>query len=197
LGEVTIRLNQFGAERGRMWQALAAAVAIALPLAFWIGIERALGDSVTKIDNGETLYLQSYPVSGASLEFRLPGEDWTSPGIHMADQRQNFRRGALAATVEVDTDVESLEKLLVRRAAPIISERGYAYNNERPYANAASGLAGYRADIVGLDAVGSITVVGKDGGAAASLILIAPGDDPASATLDPDPYIDAFVLEGK
>jgi hypothetical protein len=197
LGEVAIQLNQFGAERGRMWQALAAAVAIALPLAFWIGIERALGESVTQIDNGETLYLQSYPVSGAGLEFRLPGENWTSPGIHMADQRQNFRHGAVAATVEVDTDVESLEKLLVRRADPIIAERGYAFNNERPYANSASGLAGYRADIVGPDSVGSITVVGTDGGAAAILILTAPGDDPAGATVDPDPYIDSFVLEGK
>lgn len=197
MAEVTIRLNKFGVERGRMWQALVAALAIALPLAFWIGIERALGDSVQQIDPGETLYLQSYPVSGASLEFRLPGEDWTSPGIHMADQRQNFRHGGLSAAVEVDTDVESIENLLVRRADPIIAERGYAYNNERDYANAASGLSGYRADIVGPDTVGSITVVGEDGGAAAILILIAPGDDPNSATVDPGPFIDTFTLEGK
>ena len=104
---------------------------------------------------------------------------------------------ALTATVEVDTHVESLEKLLVRRADPIISERGYAYNNEQPYTNAASGLSGYRADIVGLDTAGSITVVGEDGGAAAILILIAPGDDPGSATVDPGPFIDAFRLEGE
>jgi hypothetical protein len=197
LGDVTIQLNRFGVEHGRMWQAVVAAIAIALPLAFWIGIERALGDSVQEIEKGETLYLQSYPVTGASLEFTLPGEGWTSPGIHMADQRQNFRHGALTAAVEVDTHVESLENLLVRRADPITAERGYAYNNERPYANAATGLAGFRADIVGLDTAGSITVVGKDGGAAAILILIAPGDDPASATVDPDPFIDSFKLEGK
>jgi hypothetical protein len=197
LGDVTIDLNRFGVERGRMWQAVVAALAIALPLVFWIGIERALGDSVQQIDAGETLYLQSYPVTGASLEFTLPGEGWTSPGIHMADQRQNFRHGALTAAVEVDTHVESLENLLVRRADPITAERGYAYNNERPYTNAASGLSGYRADIVGLDTAGSITVVGEDGGAAAILILIAPGDDPGSATVDPDPFIDAFRLEGE
>jgi hypothetical protein len=196
LAEVTISLNKFGVERGRMWQAFAAALAIALPLAFWIGIERALGDSVQQIDPGETLFLQSYPVTGAGLEFSLPGEDWTSPGIHMADQRQNFRHGALTVAVEVDTDVESLENLLVRRADPIIAERGYAYNNERAYKNAATGLSGYRADIVGPDSAGSITVVGEDGGAAAILILIAPGDDPTSATVDPDPFIDTFALEG-
>lgn len=197
MGDVTIRLNRFGAERGRMWQAVAAAIAIALPMVFWIGIEQALGDSVQEIDTGETLYLQSYPVTGASLEFTLPGAGWTSPGIHMADQRQNFRHGALTAAVEVDTHVESLENLLARRADPIISERGYAFNNERPYTNAASGLSGHRADIVGLDTAGSITVVGEDGGAAAILILIAPGDDPGSATVDPDPFIDAFHLEGE
>jgi hypothetical protein len=197
LGDATIRLNRFGVEQGRMWQAVVAAAAIALPLVFWIGIERALGDSVLDIDAGETLYLQSYPVTGASLEFKLPGDGWTSPGIHMADQRQNFRKGALTVAVEVDTHVENLEKLLARRADPIIAERGYAYNNERPYANAASGLSGFRADIVGPDTAGSITVVGEDGGAAAILILLAPGDDPNSATFDPDPFIDAFELEGK
>lgn len=197
MAEVTIQLNKFGVERGRMWQAVVAALAVALPLAFWIGIERALGDSVQQIDPGETLYLQSYPVTGASLEFMLPGEDWTSPGIHMADQLQNFRHGSLTAAVEVDTNVESLENLLVRRADPIINERGYAYNNERAYKNEASGLSGYRADIVGLDTAGSITVVGEDGGAAAILVLIAPGDDPNSATVDPDPFIDTFALEGK
>lgn len=197
MAEVTIRLNKFGVERGRLWQAVVAALAIALPLAFWIGIERALGDSVQQIDPGETLYLQSYPVTGASLEFSLPGEDWTSPGIHMADQRQNFRHGGLTVAVEVDTDVESLENLLVRRVGPITAERGYAYNNERDYKNEASGLTGYRADIVGPDTAGSITVVGEDGGAAAILILIAPGDDPTSATVDPDPFIDTFALEGK
>ncbi|MDA1359988.1 hypothetical protein O1R50_10155 [Glycomyces luteolus] len=197
MGDATIRLNRFGVEQGRMWQAVVAALAIALPLAFWIGIERALGDSVQDIDKGETLYLQSYPVTGASLEFTLPGEGWTSPGIHMADQRQNFRHGALTATVEVDTHVESLENLLVRRADPITAERGYAYNNERPYEHPATGLSGFRADIVGLDTAGSITVVGENGGAAAILILIAPGDDPSSASVDPDPFIGSFKLEGE
>lgn len=197
MGDVTIQLNRFGVEQGRMWQAVVAAAAIALPLAFWIGIERSLGDSVQDIDPGETLYLQSYPVTGAGLEFTLPGDGWTSPGFHMADQRQNFRRGALTAAVEVDTRVESLENLLARRADPIISERGYAYNNERPYTNTASGLSGFRADIVGPDTAGSITVVGEDDGAAAILILLAPGDDPNSATVDPDPFIDGFELEGE
>lgn len=197
MGDVTIRLNRFGIERGRLWQAVVAAVAIALPLVFWIGIERALGDSVLKIDDGETLYLQSYPVTGASLEFTLPGEDWTSPGIHMADQRQNFRHGALTAAVEVDTHVESLDNLLRRRAQAATAGNDTVFNNVVPYSNETANLSGYRADVVGLDTAGSITVVGKDGGAAAILILIAPGDDPGSATVDPGPFIDTFKLEGK
>ncbi|HEX2143189.1 MAG TPA: hypothetical protein VHG10_01650 [Glycomyces sp.] len=197
MGEVTIRLNRFGLERGRTWQAVLAALAIALPLLVWIGVERALGDSVQRINPDDTLYLQSYPVSGASLEFRVPGDGWTSPGIHMAYQRQNFTRGHLSAVVEVGTNVESLKNLLVRRAEPVAAQPGYAFNNERPYANAASGLSGFRADIVGLDTAGSITVVGIEGGAAAILILIAPGDDPSSKAVDPDPFIATFKLEGK
>ncbi|MFG3341531.1 hypothetical protein [Glycomyces sp. NPDC048151] len=197
MGDVTIRLNRFGIERGRLWQAVVAAFAIALPLVFWIGIERALGDSVQEIDTGETLYLQSYPVTGASLEFTLPGSGWTSPGIHMADQRQNFRHGALTAAVEVDTHVDSLTTLLDRRADQANAGAGSVHNNTRPYTNEASGLSGYRADIVGLDTAGSITVVGEDGGAAAILILVAPGADPSSATVDPDPFIGTFKLEGK
>jgi hypothetical protein len=197
VAEVAIRLNRLGLERGRMWQAVLAAIAIALPLVLWIGLERHLGESVQRIDPDEPLYLRSYPVSAASLEFRLPGEDWTSPGIHMAEQRQNFVRGNLSAVVEVDTNVASLENLLARRADPIAAERGFAYYNERPYENAASGLSGYRADIVGVDTAGTITVVGEDGGAAAILILLAPGDDPAAEEVDPDPFIAAFALEGK
>ncbi|MCC3764285.1 hypothetical protein K3N28_14565 [Glycomyces sp. TRM65418] len=196
MGEVTIRLNRIGTERGRMWQAVVAAVAIALPLVFWIGLERSLGESVRNIDSDDPLYLRSYPVSGASLEFRLPGDGWTSSGIHMAEQRQNFARGNLSAAVEVDTNVESLENLLIRRANPIAAQSGYAYNNERPYTNPDSGLSGYRADIVGIDTAGTITVVGEDGGAAAILVLLAPGDDPAAAAVDPDPFIAAFELEG-
>lgn len=196
MGDATIHLNRFGIERGRLWQAFVAALAIALPLMFWIGIERALGDSVEALDPGETLYLQSYPMSGAALEFTLPGEGWTSPGIHMADQRQNFRHGGLTAAVEVDTRVESLDNLLRRRAQAATAENA-VFNNVVPYRNEAAALSGYRADIVGLDTAGSITVVGKDGGAAAILILIAPGDDPDSATVDPGPFIDTFKLEGK
>lgn len=197
MAEVTIRLNRFGLERGRLWQAVVAAIAIALPLVLWIGTERYLGESVQRIDVDEPLYLRSYPVSGASLEFRLPGEGWTSPGIHMAEQRQNFTRGNLSAAVEVDTNVESLANLLVRRADPIAAQSGYAYINERPYSNADSGLSGYRADIVGVDTAGTITVVGEDESAAAILILLAPGDDPAAAAVDPDPFIAAFQLGGK
>jgi hypothetical protein len=197
LGEVTIRLNRLGLERDRMWPAVAAAIAIALPLMFWIGIERSLGESVQRIDPDEPLYLRSYPVSGASLEFRLPGEGWTSPGVHMAEQRQNFTRGNLTAAVEVDTNVASLENLLVRRADPIAAQSGFVYINERPYTNADSGLSGYRADIVGIDTAGTITVVGEDDGAAAILVLLAPGDDPAAAAVDPDPFIAAFALEGE
>lgn len=197
MGEVTIRLNRLGLERGRTWQAVLAALAIALPLVLWIGLERSLGESVQRIELDEPLYLRSYPVSAASLEFRLPGEGWTSPGIHMAEQRQNFVRGNLSVAIEVDTNVASLEKLLVRRADPIAAERGYAYYNERPYTNAASGLSGFRADLVGIDTAGTITVVGQDGGAAAILILLAPGDDPAAAEVDPDAFIAAFELEGK
>jgi len=197
LGDVTIELDKFGVERGRLWQAVVAAFAIALPLVFWIGIERALGDSVQEIDAGETLYLQSYPMTGASLEFTLPGEGWTSPGLHMADQRQNFRHGGLTAAVEVDTHVESLENLLRRRAQAAIADNNAVFNNVVPYGNDTAKLSGFRADVVGLDTAGSITVVGEDDGAAAILILIAPGDDPASATVDPDPFIDTFKLEGK
>ena len=197
MGEATIRLNRLGLERGRMWQAVLAAIAIALPLVLWIGLERSFGESVQRIDPDEPLYLRSYPVSAAGLEFSLPGEGWTSPGIHMAEQRQNFVRGNLTATVEVDTNVASLEKLLVRRAEPIAAESGYAYYNERSYANAESGLSGYRADIVGVDTAGTITVVGEDGSAAAILILIAPGDDPAVGEVDPDPFIAGFALEGE
>jgi hypothetical protein len=197
LGDVTIRLNRFGIEHGRLWQAVVAALAIALPLVFWIGIERALGDSVEKLDPGETLYLQSYPMTGADLEFTLPGEGWTSPGLHMADQRQNFRHGGLTAAVEVDTRVESLENLLRRRAQAATADNNAVFNNVTPYRNETAKLSGYRADVVGLDTAGSITVVGEDGGAAAILILIAPGDDPGSKTVDPDPFIDTFKLEGK
>jgi hypothetical protein len=197
LGDATIHLNRFGIERGRLWQAVVAALAIALPLVFWIGIERALGDSVEALDPGETLYLQSYPMSGAALEFKLPGEGWTSPGTHMADQRQNFRHGGLTAAVEVDTRVESLDNLLRRRAQAATADNNSVFNNIVPYRNETAKLSGFRADIVGLDTAGSITVIGEDGGAAAILILIAPGDDPGSATVDPGPFIDTFKLEGK
>ncbi|RRS00676.1 hypothetical protein [Glycomyces terrestris] len=197
MAEVTIRLNRLGLERGRMWQAVLAAIAIALPMALWLGLERALGDSVQNIGEGDTLFLQSYPVAGASLEYELPGSGWTSPGIHFADQRQNFVRDYLSASVEVDSGVDSLERLLDRRAEPVTAQRGLVYNNVRPYANEDAGLAGFRADLIGVDSIGSITVVGNDKGAAAILVLIAPGADPAAEEVDPDPYIATFALEGK
>ncbi|GAA1664181.1 hypothetical protein GCM10009830_07130 [Glycomyces endophyticus] len=197
MAEVTIRLNRLGLERGRMWQALLAAVAIALPVAVWLGLERALGESVQNIGDGDTLFLQSYPVAGASLEYELPGSGWTSPGVHFADQRQNFVLDHLTASVEVDSGVDSLERLLDRRVQPVIAQNGYIYNNVRKYADEASGLSGYRADIIGIDSAGSITVVGNDKGAAAILVLIAPGADPAAQDVDPGPYVATFALEGK
>lgn len=197
MAEVTIRLNRLGLERGRMWQAVLAAVAVVLPVAVWIGLERALGDSVQNIGEGDTLFLQSYPVAGASLEYELPGSGWTSPGVHFADQRQNFVRDHLTASVEVDSGVDSLERLLDRRVQPVIAQNGYIYNNVRAYADEAAGLTGYRADIIGIDSAGSITVVGNDKGAAAILVLIAPGSDPAATDVDPDPYVATFELEGK
>ncbi|SDD64914.1 hypothetical protein [Glycomyces harbinensis] len=197
MGEVTIRLNRFGLERGRMWQAVLAAVAIALPLAVWLGLERALGDSVQTIGDGDTLYLQSSPVAAASLEYELPGKGWTSPGVHFADQRQNFTRDHLTASVEVDSGVDSLERLLERRASQIVGQPGYAYNNLRAYTDTATGLTGFRADVIGIDTAGSITVVGNDKGAAAILVLLAPGADPNAATVDPAPFIATFKLEGE
>ncbi|GAA2261425.1 hypothetical protein GCM10009853_013130 [Glycomyces scopariae] len=197
MAEVTIRLNRLGLEHGRMWQAVLAAVAIALPVAVWLGLERALGDSVQNIGEGDTLFLQSYPVAGAGLEYELPGSGWTSPGVHFADQRQNFVLDHLTASVEVDSGVDSLERLLDRRVQTVIAQNGYVYNNVRPYEHAGAGLAGYRADIIGIDSAGSITVVGNDKGAAAILVLIAPGADPGAKDLDPDPYVATFTLEGK
>jgi hypothetical protein len=197
LGEVTIRLNRLGLERGRMWQAVLAAVAIAMPMAVWLGLERVLGDSVQSIGAGETLYLQSYPVAGANLRYELPGDGWTSPGVHFADQRQNFTRDHLSASVEVDSGVDSLQRLLERRLAPIIGEPGYTYTNLRPHTDAATGLSGYRADVLGIDTAGSITVVGNDKGAAAILVLLAPGSDPAAGEVDPTPYLATFELEGE
>ncbi|KPC68371.1 hypothetical protein ADL26_19560, partial [Thermoactinomyces vulgaris] len=67
MGDATIRLNRFGVEQGRMWQAVVAAAAIALPLVFWIGIEHALGDSVLDIDAGETLAVLGESGSGKSV----------------------------------------------------------------------------------------------------------------------------------
>jgi len=197
LGEVTIRLNRLGLERGRMWQAVVAAIAIALPMAVWLGLERALGESVQSIGDGETLYLRSYPVAGASLEYELPGEGWTSPGVHFADQRQNFTRDHLDASVEVDSGVDSLKRLLDRRVGAVVAEPGYTYNNLRDYSNADAGLAGYRADIIGIDTAGSITVVGNDKGAAAIIVLLAPGSNPSASELDPDPFVATFELEGE
>lgn len=197
MGEVTIRLNRLGLERGRMWQAVIAAAAIALPVVVWLGLERALGDSVQNIGEGETLYLQSYPVAGASLEYRLPGAGWTSPGVHFADQRQNFVRDHLTASVEVGSGVDSLEVLLERRVAPIVGEPGYTYNDLRPYTDTATGLSGVRADVLGIDTAGSITVVGNGEGAAAILVLLAPGSDPGADEVDPAPYIATFRLEGE
>lgn len=197
MGEVTIRLNRLGLERGRMWQAVAAAVAIALPMALWLGLERALGDSVQEIAEGETLFLQSYPVPGASLEYELPGPGWTSPGVHFADQRQNFARDHLTASVEVDSGVDSLRTLLERRAEPIATQNGYAYHDIRPYTDEATGLSGYRADIIGIDSAGTITVVGNDAGAAAILVLIAPASDSSDSEVDPEPYLATFALKGE
>ncbi|THV30632.1 hypothetical protein [Glycomyces paridis] len=197
MGEVTIRLNRLGLERGRMWQAVLAALAIALPMGVWLGLERALGDSVQSITDGETLYLQSYPVAGAGLKFELPGDGWTSPGVHFADQRQNFTRDHLTASVEVDSGVDSLERLLQRRAEPIVAQNGYTYTDLREYTDTGSGLTGYRADIIGIDTAGSITVVGNDKGAAAILVLLAPGADPRAEQVDPAPYLASFRLEGE
>jgi len=195
LSEVTLLLNRLGLERGRMWQAVLAAVAIALPMVVWLGLERALGDSVQTIGDGETLYLQSYPVGRAHLEYELPGTGWSSPSVHLADQRQNFSRDHLTVSVEVDSGVDSLPRLLERRAGAVVAEPGYTYNNLQPYAG--SGLSGYRADILGIDTAGSITVVGNDKGAAAILVLLAPGSDPTTSEVDPGAYLAAFKLEGE
>ncbi|WP_026930592.1 hypothetical protein [Glycomyces tenuis] len=196
MGEATIRLNRLGLERGRVWQTVLAAVAIVLPMALWTGLERAVGDTTEKLVPGETITLHSYPVDNARLQFLPPGSGW-STGLTLAEYRIELNRGKVSATVQVDTAVASLTRLLERRADRLTATQpGIAASNVREYRNQVNGLEGYRADLYGRNIAGSIVVVGTDGGAAATVITIVPSGQLDDSAASADDFVSSFVLGG-
>ena len=197
MGEVTIRLNRLGLERGRFWQALAAAVAIVLPVAVWTGAERLAGEAVEQFAPGETITLESTPAPNAQLQFMPPGDGWTTE-FNLTGYRIDLDRGETSASIQVDTDVDSLRTLLDRRAERLTStQAGIAATNIREYRNAANGLTGYRADLYGRVIAGSIVVVGNTEGAAATLILLSPAGQIDGSTAVADGFVSSFVLSGR
>lgn len=195
MGEATIRVNRFGLERGRLWQAVLAVVAIVVPMALWTGLERAVGDTTEKLMPGETITLQSYPVADATLQFLPPGSGW-SAGLSLSQHRIELDRDKVSATVQVDTAVDSLRRLLDRRADRFTATQpGVAVTNVREYHNQVNGLEGYRADLYGRNIAGTIVVVGS-GGAAATVITIAPSGQFDDSTASADDFVSSFVLSG-
>lgn len=192
-----MRLNRLGLEYGRVWQAVAAAVAIVLPMALWTGLERAVGDTTEKLVPGETITLQSYPVDDARLQFLPPGGGW-STGLTLSQHRIELNRGKVSATVQVDTAVASLPTLLDRRADRLTTTQpGVAASNVREYRNPVNGLEGYRADLYGRNIAGSIVVVGTGGGAAATVITLAPSGQLDDSAAGADDFVSSFVLGGE
>ncbi|WP_199033767.1 hypothetical protein [Glycomyces salinus] len=197
MGEVTIRLNRLGLEKGRMWQALAAAIAIVLPVLAWTGAERLVGEPVEQFAPGETITLESTPAPNAQLQFLPPGDGWTTE-LNLSRFRINLERGKISASVQVDTDVGSLRTLLDRRAERLTTTQpGLAATNVREYRNAVNGLTGYRADLYGRSVAGSIVVVGNGDGAAATLILLSPAGQLDGGTAVADDFVSSFVLSGR
>ncbi|MCH7231826.1 hypothetical protein L0U85_13325 [Glycomyces sp. L485] len=197
MSEVAIRLNRLGLERGRMWQAVVAAVVIVLPMALWIGLERAVGDTTEKLVPGETIILQSYPVADAQLQFLPPGRGW-STGLSLSRFRITLNRDKVSATVQVDTAVDSLRRLLDRRAERLTgSQPGITATNVREYRNPVNGLDGYRADLYGRNIAGSIVVVGNSDGAAATVITLAPFGQIDDSTAGADDFVSSFVIGGE
>ena len=196
MGEVTIRLNRVGLERGRMWQAVVAAVAIVLPMVLWLGLERAVGDTTEKLVPGETITLHSYPVADATLQFLPPGSGW-STGLTLSRHRITLDRGKVSAIVQVDTDVESLRRLLDRRAEHLTdSQPGITATGVRDYHDPINGLDGFRADLYGRNIAGSIIVVGNGEGAAATVVTLAPSGQLDDSTASADDFVSSFVLSG-
>ncbi|WP_157930493.1 hypothetical protein [Glycomyces xiaoerkulensis] len=194
MGEATIHLNRWGLERGRTGAAVAAAAAIVLPLAFWIGLERLVGDTTEQFAQGETVQLESYPVGDVHLQFLPPGPGWSSE-LSLSRHRITVDRGRTSATVQVDAGVDSLERLLERRAERLTAGRpGIAVTNVREYYNEVNGLEGFRADLYGRNLAGSIVVVGGGDGAAATLILLAPTGRLEDDAADADAFVSSFVL---
>lgn len=197
MGEVTIRLNRLGLESGRMLQALVAAIAIALPVAVWTGAELLVGEPVEQLTPGETVTLESTPASNAQLQFLPPGSGWSS-GLALSRYRIDLDRGKTSATLQVDTDVDSLRTLLDRRVERLTeTSAGIAATNVREYRNQVNGLEGYRTDLYGRNIAGSIVVVGNGRGAAATLILLSPAGQLDGGAADADDFVSSFVLSGR
>ncbi|GAB3659575.1 hypothetical protein GCM10028833_38340 [Glycomyces tarimensis] len=179
-----------------MWQAALAAVAIALPMALWIGFERAVGDTREQLVHGETITLESYPIDDAELQFLPPGSGW-SADLTLSRYRITLDRGQVSATVQVDTGVDSLRRLLDRRVEWFTTiQPGVSAINVREYHNPINGLDGYRADLYGRNINGSIVVVGNGEGAAATVITIAPSGQLADSVAGADDFVSSFVLGG-
>lgn len=196
MGEATIRLNRIGLERGRLWQTVLAAVAILLPVALWTGLERAVGDATEKLVPGETVTLESYPVADAQLQFLPPGSGW-SAGLSLSQHRIELFRGKVSATVQVDTAVNSLRRLLERRANRLTTtQSGVSATDIREYRNPVNGLEGYRADLYGRNIAGTIVVVGISDGSAATVITIAPSGQLDDSIAGADDFVSSFVLSG-
>ncbi|WP_026923003.1 hypothetical protein [Glycomyces arizonensis] len=196
MGEATIRLNRIGLERGHLWQTVLVTVAIVLPMALWTGLERAVGDTTEKLVPGETITLESYPVSDAKLQFLPPGSGW-SAGLNLSRHRIELTRGKVSAIVQVDTAVTNLRRLLDRRVDRLTTTQpGVEASNVREYRNQINGLEGYRADLYGRNIAGTIIVVGDNGGAAATVITIAPAGRLDDSTAGADDFLSSFVLSG-
>jgi hypothetical protein len=197
LGDVTVRLNRIGLERGRMWSAVLAAAAIALPMVFWVGVERVVGTAPEELRPGETITLESYPVADAFLQFTPPGDGWRS-GVTLARYRVGLSRGSASVTVQVDTGVADLRRLLERRADRLTTGGpGVTAVNIRPYESPAwVGLDGYRADLYGRNVTGSIIVVGNGNGAAATLVAVTPWNRADEVSADVEAFVSSFVLGG-
>lgn len=174
--EGAVRLNRFGLERGRLWSALALALAVFAPVVLWTQWDGAVdGEEAVPAGTVITVEASSNPgaVGKGRVWFTVPGDGWvTETGANRQSAVTLVHSPVVVRTSAVG-GVDDILVLFERQARDLrMGNRVLFATGSREYATP-TGLSGYWGDLTGERYSGALIVVGL-GDVAAVIVAVAP-----------------------
>ena len=175
--EGAIRLNRFGLERGKLWPAVAMAIAIFAPLVTWAGANSLVsGDE--ELPRGYQITLTGTPAPMAppgtgTVELTIPDEGWSLDVAGASTEEVTLVHDPLTLRVTSVAGVEDLKRTFSRQKRELADDKPALFvTDAKPY-SASKGLDGLWGDLTGERYGGALIVVGQDS-AAAVVKMTAP-----------------------